>query len=407
MSGRGQGMTHTTHECLPRPHRLPRPRPPAADPQHPLSHAPRCRPRLLEAVPEPRSSSCGSSEAEEDAHRGDRPLLAVVPVPERPGSPLPGAAGLTPSPAPQHSVLLYSLQSHGYVRTLSFSSEVLGLQASQRLLVVALRGRLQAYDAATLQHTFSCLTYTPPAQLLLPASSGGRRGPPQKFVTDGLTSSGSSDGAQPLQQPGAAAAPPQRQAAAVSAPLAPFALGPRWLAYAADTPVPAAGGQAVAQRLPLRRDSSGARPSSNLEGDDSAPGAQQLGTSPGGSTFSNGLTTAAVADAALQVGCRRGCACGTGCPPLPRRRSRADSLLPPPLAAAAPSAAQAAAKGGQHLRAGLTAVGSASYKYLSHQYSSWRQGQQGGPQQQRDADVLEVGAGEVVVGRRQQCALLL
>ena len=52
-------------------------------------------------------------------------------------------------------------------------------------------------------------------------------------------------------------------------------------------------------------------------------------------------------------------------------------------------ALQVATRSGQQLKAGLTAVGSAGYRYLSQQYQSWRgQGQQ---QLQRDADALEVG----------------
>lgn len=269
-------------------------------------------------MPEPHSSSSGAAPDELSA---DRPLLAVVPVPEPPSGggaagPSPAGAGQQqPPPQQQHNLLLYSLRSHGYVRSLAFSSEVLGVQASSRLLVVALRGQLQAFDARTLQHTFSCLSYTPPApSLLLPGSSArdSAARQQQQFVTAGLTSSGSSDGLAPNQQQqgqgaggstASAAAPAAAAAAAAAAALAPFALGPRWLAYASDSPVPQAGGQAMAQRLPLaRRDSSssssGAAASASFSGtsqlDDAATGAAARG--PG-----NGLTKAAVADAALQV----------------------------------------------------------------------------------------------------------
>ncbi|KAI7838484.1 hypothetical protein COHA_007747 [Chlorella ohadii] len=300
--------------------------------------------KLLEVLPPPR---CSGEEEACDALCGDRPLLAVVPATEPPGS-LHSAAGRSLAAgaaqaqreAQQHLVQLYSLRSHGFCRTLSFSSEVLGLQASGRLLVVALRGQLQAFDAATLQHTFSCLTYVPPPPPLRQASRGGaaagRR--QQQFVTEGLSSSTSSAGSEAAYQQQAAAGGAAGDPAGAQAPapaLAPFALGPRWLAYAADTPVPAASGQAVAQRLPLaRRDSGSSRASGGAEG--------ESGGGPG-------LTRAAVADAALQ----------------------------------------AAAKGGQQLRAGLAAVGSASFRYLSQQYTSWWQGPLDQVQQQCEADAAE------------------
>lgn len=304
--------------------------------------------KLMEAVVEPRA---GEGEALHDELRGERPVLAVVPAPQGAApllQPLGGGqqTGHLPAPAAQqqhsmqHSVQLYSLRSHGYVRSLSFGGEVLGVASSGRLLVVALRGQLQAFDACTLQHTFSCLTYTPPTPPPTPAGStpsARQQRQQHQFVTAGLTSSGSSatsDG--PQQQPLPAAGAPAASPAPVVA-LAPFALGPRWLAYAADTPVPLASSQAVAQRLPSlgRQESHG---SVGLESDVSA--GTPLGTSPSGRT--GVLTSAAVADAARA----------------------------------------AASKGGQQLKAGLGAVGSASYRYLSAQYSTWRQG---GPQaQQRD-----------------------
>ncbi|KAI3424996.1 hypothetical protein D9Q98_008377 [Chlorella vulgaris] len=326
--------------------------------------------RLLEAIPEPRASSCTAGGCQ-DCLQGDRPLLAVVPARDEPALPSAavggsgGDAAVQQQYAQQYSVLLYSLRSQGYVRTLGFSGEVLGVQASSRLLVVSLRGQLQAFDALTLQHTFSCLTYTPPPPPLLagPAGSSGsgrnRLQQPQHFVTDGLASSGGSSNDAQQQQGGTAAGPGHTATAASS----PFALGPRWLAYAADTPVPAAGSQPVAQRLPLaRRDSSGGRGSSATAAAAAldADSQQQLGSggpsSAAAPQLANGLTKAAVADAALQ----------------------------------------AAAKGGQQLKAGLTAVGTASFKYLSLQYQTWRQGQP----QQRDVDAQEADAavaGTVVV----------
>lgn len=308
--------------------------------------------------------------AEEDALHGDRPLLAVVPAPEHSMVPV-AAVGSGGQPAAvqhqQHSVLLYSLRSQGYVHTLSFGGEVLGVAASSRLLVVALRGQLQAFDAASLQHTFSCLTYMPPAPPLLSGcggsgSSNARRHhqPQQQFVVEGLTSSASSAGSDSSRQQHHVQQVQQPPAPAVAAALAPFALGARWLAYAADTPVPQASGQAVAQRLPLARRDSASTGTSGSLADPSGSGGMALSSSPGAGARGNGFTSAAVADAALH----------------------------------------AAAKSGQQLKAGLAAVGSLSFKYLSQQYSSWRQGQQG-QLQQRDLDALEVGAGKRLGGRRR------
>lgn len=275
-------------------------RPKLTDHTPPLS-APHQNPRLLEVLPQPR---CSGDEEASNALFADRPLLAVVPAAEPPLSTALSAAGRPASAGAaqqaqrdqlHHIVQLYSLRSHGRARTLSFSSEVLGLQASGRLLVVALRGQLQAFDAATLQHTFSCLTYVPPAPTLRQLSrSGSGAAGRQQFVTDGLTSSTSSAGSEAgyYQQAAGGAAGDATAGQAPAAALSPFVLGPRWLAYAADTPVPAASGQAIAQRLPLaRRDSAGSRASGAAEGEG--------GSGPGG------LTRAAVADAALQV--RRPC----------------------------------------------------------------------------------------------------
>lgn len=314
---------------------------------------PRTLCRLIEAVPEPR---VGQVDGAEDELCSDRPLLAVVPAAERPASLPPlagGGQGQQPEAAPppqQHTLQLYSLRSHGYVRSLSFGCEVLDVQASARLLVVALPGQLQAFDACTLQHTFSCVTYLPPAPALLPAGNGGaRRQQQQQFVTAGLTNGGASQAPRPPHQAAPQAAGPAAGAAQLAAALAPFALGPRWLAYASDAPVPPASGQAVAQRLTLGRPD---RQPSEGSASGSLDGHTPAGLPPGGGPAGrpgNGLSSAGVADAAMA----------------------------------------AAAKGGQHLRAGLSAVGSASFKYLSQQYASWRQS--GAQLQQHDLDALEVG----------------
>jgi hypothetical protein len=74
----------------------------------------------------------------------------------------------------------------------------------------------------------------------------------------------------------------------------------------------------------------------------------------------------------------------------------APSLLPLPLLPL-----QAASKGGQQLKAGLSAAGSASFKYLSQQYQSWRAG--GQPQQQRDLDAAEVRTPRINSGPACAC----
>ena len=235
----------------------------------------------------------------------------MVPVPELSAGSAAGPSAAGAVQQQQYNLLLYSLRSHGYVRCLTFSSEVLGVQASGRLLVVALRGQLQAFDACSLQHTFSCLTYTPPAPALLPGGAGDS-GRQQQFVTasssDGFTTPNQQQQGQGGGSSNASAA--VAAAAAAAAALAPFALGPRWLAYASDSPVPHAGGQAVAQRLPLsRRDSTSASASASFSGGlDSglgggSGGSGQLDAASGAAArgAGNGLTQAAVADAALQV----------------------------------------------------------------------------------------------------------
>ena len=74
-----------------------------------------------------------------------------------------------------HSVHFYSLASGTYVHVLHFDSAVLGVRCSRRLIIVALAGQLLAYDAATLQHTFSTLTYAMAGQpATLPLALGPR-----------------------------------------------------------------------------------------------------------------------------------------------------------------------------------------------------------------------------------------
>lgn len=101
---------------------------------------------------------------------------------------------ITDKAAPaQPSVQLYSMRSHSYVHALTFKTQILGLKCSTRLLVVALDSQIHAYDAITLQHTFSAVTYSVSAALSTWASD---------VTTAGLP--------------------------------APMALGSAWLAYASN-----------------------------------------------------------------------------------------------------------------------------------------------------------------------------
>lgn len=51
------------------------------------------------------------------------------------------------------------MRSHTYVHSLSFNSPVLSLTCSRRLIAVALDAQIHAFDATTLQHIFSAVTY--------------------------------------------------------------------------------------------------------------------------------------------------------------------------------------------------------------------------------------------------------
>ena len=59
-------------------------------------------------------------------------------------------------------VHLYSLRNQAYVYSLKFNSRVLGLRCSARLVVVALDAQLHAFDATSLSHVFSAVTYPAP-----------------------------------------------------------------------------------------------------------------------------------------------------------------------------------------------------------------------------------------------------
>ena len=51
------------------------------------------------------------------------------------------------------------MRSHTYVPSVTNTSQVLSLKCSRRLIVVALDAQIHAFDATSLQHTFSAVTY--------------------------------------------------------------------------------------------------------------------------------------------------------------------------------------------------------------------------------------------------------
>lgn len=59
-------------------------------------------------------------------------------------------------------VKFYSLQCHSYVHTLRFPTAILAVRCSPRVVAVALATQLYCFNAATLQSTFSVLTYPSP-----------------------------------------------------------------------------------------------------------------------------------------------------------------------------------------------------------------------------------------------------
>lgn len=94
------------------------------------------------------------------------PVLAVVPAPFlQPAS---------TDAKPGHRVQLYSMRSHTYVHSLSFNSPVLSLKCSCRLIVVALDAQIHAFDAVTLQHTFSAVTYAVSAAMQTVKADAGQ-----------------------------------------------------------------------------------------------------------------------------------------------------------------------------------------------------------------------------------------
>ncbi|KAK9833606.1 hypothetical protein WJX74_000354 [Apatococcus lobatus] len=195
--------------------------------------------RALELVPPPKHPY-----SKEDVLCGQGPLLAVVPVNDsayHSTSDLPAASeteqfsshaasqrsscddgtgclrepateDATAEPPTMHRasgrVHLYSLRNQAYVYSLKFNSRVLGLRCSTRLLVVALDAQLHAFDATSLSHVFSAVTYPAPCTHQLYQSETCAQG------------------------------------TAVA-----LALGSRWLAFASNQVVESAAGQAVGQAV--------------------------------------------------------------------------------------------------------------------------------------------------------------
>ncbi|KAL2634216.1 hypothetical protein R1flu_005695 [Riccia fluitans] len=100
-------------------------------------------------------------------------------------------------------IRFYSLQSHTYVHVLRFRTGIHAVRCSPRVVVVALYSQIYCFDAASLQNTFSVLTYP-----------------------------------TPLNGPGA-----------TNLGFGALAVGPRWLAYAANQPIAPITGRVSPQHL--------------------------------------------------------------------------------------------------------------------------------------------------------------
>lgn len=122
-----------------------------------------------------------------------------------------GYSGVVGNPPPSAMVnhftptvlKFYSLCSHAYVHELRFRTAIYTVRCSPRVVVVALVSQLYCIDAATLQHTFSVLMY--------PSPQAGEVGPCIGYGA--------------------------------------VAVGPRWLAYAANQPVISNTGRVSPQHL--------------------------------------------------------------------------------------------------------------------------------------------------------------
>lgn len=100
---------------------------------------------------------------------GLRPCLAIVPVdsaPESPGRAQPAQLGAEPaceleSAGASGVVQVYTLRTHSVLQTLHFSSRVLSVRASCRLLIVALdaqvhdRSSVSCFPACQINHSYA------------------------------------------------------------------------------------------------------------------------------------------------------------------------------------------------------------------------------------------------------------
>ncbi|XP_057965598.1 autophagy-related protein 18g-like isoform X2 [Malania oleifera] len=120
------------------------------------------------------------------------------------------------------AVQFYSLRSHCYVHVLRFRSAVCMVRCSPRIVAVSLATQIYCFDALTLENKFSILTY--------PVPQLGGQG-----------------------------------TLGVNIGYGPMALGPRWLAYASNNPLPLSTGRLSPQNL--------------------TPPGVSPSTSPGGSSF--------------------------------------------------------------------------------------------------------------------------
>ncbi|KAK3200386.1 hypothetical protein Dsin_023801 [Dipteronia sinensis] len=156
------------------------------------------------------------SEQHHEGFTNSHPLLLVVACDESKSSALAGRDGLVRDgyDEPQMgnlsisptAVRFYSLRSHSYVHVLRFRSTVYMVRCSPRIVAVGLAAQIYCFDALTLENKFSVLTYPIP-QL------GGQ----------GMLG--------------------------VNIGYGPMAVGPRWLAYASNTPLISNTGRLSPQSL--------------------------------------------------------------------------------------------------------------------------------------------------------------
>lgn len=118
------------------------------------------------------------------------------------------------------NVQFYSLRSHCYVHVLRFRSAVCMVRCSPRIVAVGLATQIYCFDALTLENKFSVLTYPVP-QLAGQGSNG------------------------------------------VNVGYGPMAVGPRWLAYASNSPLVSNNGRVSPQNL---SSSPGVSPSTSPSG---------------------------------------------------------------------------------------------------------------------------------------------